>query len=560
MAKIYELEIKNFRGINKFSHRFPGNFTCLVGRGDSGKTTILDAIATVLSPTWNNTFYDTDFHNGNTSDPIVIEASLINPPSVLINENKYGLYIRGLDGTGEIHDELLDGHEIVITVRLEVNKDLEPQWYVVNNRHEPVRMSAADRAKLNMFMVTDYVDRHFAWSKGNPLYAILRESNPSDGEKNDVIMEALREAKGKIDQDGFKQFDHVTERVKNISSDYGVDISNTKTTIDFRDISIKDGRVCLHDGDVPLRLKGKGSKRLISIAIQSILAQNGGIVLIDEVEQGLEPDRIKHLVRTLNKDIDGQIFITTHSSDVITELDAEDLAIIINKTGDLTVTSPDEKFQDIVRSCPEALYAKKVIVCEGKTEIGICRALDQHRKDSGREYMAAIDCVYTLGSGDSFPLRAAKVNKLNLSTCVFCDSDKDDKLNPSKAQLQGSGVAIFDCESSCSIETQVFQDLPWDGVKELVAYVVESKGIDESQLKTSVKAQYIGDFPDDYLKNDAPEIRLALSKASTVKDKEWFKRINHGEFLGSIVFKYYEQMDGKQTKSMLDNLSSWIDK
>jgi hypothetical protein len=127
---------------------------------------------------------------------------------------------------------------------------------------------------------------HFSWSRGNPLYSILKENQPSNNEQSDVIIEALREAKGKIDQYSFTQFSDVTEQVKKVSSNLGIDLSEVKTTIDFKDVSIKDGRVCLHDGDVPLRLKGKGTKRLISIAIQTVLAQYGGIMLIDEVEQG----------------------------------------------------------------------------------------------------------------------------------------------------------------------------------------------------------------------------------------------------------------------------------
>ncbi len=99
-----------------------------------------------------------------------------------------------------------------MTIKLEVKKDLEPQWYVVNNRQEPLRISATDRARLNVFMVSDYIDRHFSWSRGNPLYSILKENQSSGDENSDVIIEAFREAKGKIDQDSFNQFNDVTER------------------------------------------------------------------------------------------------------------------------------------------------------------------------------------------------------------------------------------------------------------------------------------------------------------------------------------------------------------
>lgn len=559
MAIIYELKINNFRGIKTFSQKFDKNFICLLGRGDSGKTTILDAISFVLSPSWNLSFYDSDFFNGNTDNSIEIEASLRDLPEKLINEERYGLYIRGLDNHGDIQDELHDDHEKVITIKLEVKKDLEPKWYVVNNRQEPRQISAADRAKLNVFMVSDYVDRHFSWSRGNPLYSILKENQSLGDEKSDVLIEALREAKSKIDQNSFNQFSGVTERLKKVSSNLGIDLSGARTTVDFKDIAIKDGRVCLHDGDVPLRLKGKGTKRLISMAIQTVLAEYGGIMLIDEIEQGLEPDRVKHLVRSFKKENAGQIFTTTHSSEVITELEADDLIIVNNNSGNVKIMPPDQYFQDVIRACPEAGYAKKVIVCEGKTEIGICRALDTYRKMNKKEYMSFKDCVYTLGGGHSFTERAIKLKELGLTVCVFCDSDKDIQLKPTKEELIKSNIKIFDCDKNNAIEQQVFQDLPWGGVKELVEYVMKDKTIEERQLKDSIESKYEGVFPNDYKNTNTPEMRRALGKASLIKDKEWFKRIDHGEFLGDIIFKYFYQINDNKIINLLENLSSWID-
>jgi len=267
MARIHELKISNFRGIKTFSEKFGKNFICLLGRGDSGKTTMLDAISYVLSPNWNLSFYDSDFFEVNVNNSIEIEVSLLDLPEKLIREDKYGLYIRGLDNNGVIQDELRNNYEKVLTIKLEVKKDLEPQWFVINNRQEPKRISANDRAKFNVFMVSDYSDRHFFWSKGNPLYSIFRENQSSEEEKNSVIVDAIRKVIDEIDQDSFSQFKNITANIVDASADFGIDLSNAKTTIDFRDLYVKGGRISLHDGNVPLRLKGKGTKRLISMAI-----------------------------------------------------------------------------------------------------------------------------------------------------------------------------------------------------------------------------------------------------------------------------------------------------
>jgi hypothetical protein len=555
MSKIHELKINNFRGIKKFSEKFDKNFICLVGRGDSCKTTILEAISIVLSPNWNLSFYDSDFYNGNTDNAIEIEVSLIDLPDKLIREDKYGLHIRGLDSTGKIQDVIEEDHRKLLTIKLVVKKDLEPQWSVINNRHDPVRISANDRASLNVFTVADYIDRHFSWSRGNPLYAILKDNRKDSIDETDVILEALREAKEKIDQDSFKQFKDVTEIIKDVSSDFGIDLSGAKTTIDFRDVSIKDGRVCLHDGNVPLRLKGKGTKRLISIAIQTVLAQHGGIMLIDEIEQGLEPDRVKHLVRSLKKGNSQQKIITTHSSEVIAELEINDLLIVSGKEEYVTVTAPDNNFQGVIRSCPEAGFAKKVIVCEGNTEIGICRALDRERRNRGNDYMATKACVYVEGKGDNFTDRASRLKDLGLKVIVFCDADKDDKLTPSKDDLKNKDIGICDCDKGNSIEHQVFSDLPWIGVQQLLAY--KEKELSETSIKDSIKSRYGRALPPDWKEADNDEIRKAIAK--TANENEWFKRIDYGEILGIVIFKHLNMMDGKKIKNQMEALSNWID-
>ena len=45
MAKIHTLKISNFKGLEKFEHVFVmTDFVCLIGRGDSGETTIIEVI------------------------------------------------------------------------------------------------------------------------------------------------------------------------------------------------------------------------------------------------------------------------------------------------------------------------------------------------------------------------------------------------------------------------------------------------------------------------------------------------------------------------------------
>ena len=568
MATIHSISIKNFRGIKEFNQSFYGKkFICLIGRGDSGKSTILEAISYVLSSSWNITFYDSDFFNCETSNPIEIEATLIDLPDLFINE-KYGLYIRGINEKGEIIDDFLE-EEInikAITIKLIVDENLEPCWTIVNQRpaQEPFVLSASARAKFNTFLISDYTDKYFSWSKGNPLYSLLKQEINEDSNEKNIVLNALRNAKKEIDKNSFNDFKEVINKISTKASELGIDVSSTTTSIDFKDISIKDNRVCLHDEtNIPFRLKGKGLKRLISIAIQTSLAGDSGIILIDEIEQGLEPDRVQHLVSSLKRNNKGQIFISSHSSNVIVELDASDLFLL--RRGAPKLINVDSSLQASIRKNPEALYANKLLICEGLTEIGICRSINKHRISQNKVSAAVSGIRLVDGTGSNFVEYCKSFKKLGFIVCAFCDSD-DSGINVKKDELRTLGITIIDCETNNSVERQIFTDLPWDGVKELLNYRIEEK--DSENVKVSIQNQYIGDLPKDWDTKDTSVIRDTIAKASIFKkqknngkedEKSWFKRVDHGIFLGSVLIKYLDQMDGKKIKEQIESLSNWMD-
>ena len=87
--------IENFRGIKKADIIFPDSrIVCLIGAGDSTKSTILDAINMSLYPSWNLPITDNDFYNGDINYPIKITGSFGEIPDVLMAENKYGFFLR----------------------------------------------------------------------------------------------------------------------------------------------------------------------------------------------------------------------------------------------------------------------------------------------------------------------------------------------------------------------------------------------------------------------------------------------------------------------------------
>jgi len=560
MAKIHSISISNFRGISKFEQTFgQKNFVCLIGRGDSGKTTILEAISLVLSSNWSMTFTDNDFHKQNINEPIEIITTLYDLPEGIIKENKFGLYLRGIDpGTDIVNDEIQVNDIPALTVKLTVNDSLEPVWYVTNSRlQSDIEIKSLDRTKFNAFLVSDYIDRHFSWSKGSPLYSLLK-TDDSAINATELILETIREAKKKIDSSVFPDLKGIIDKIKTNAQKFGVDLSKVNTTVDFRDIIIKEGKINLHDENTPIRLKGKGSKRLLSIAIQLELfsLNDGGILLIDEIEQGLESDRVQNLARILKSNKSAQVFITTHSRDVIVELNAEDLYKVSRNSDRLYNFSPAE--QGTLRSSPEAFFAKKIVLCEGATEVGIVRGINNFNY-AGKDYRFSGNGVRYLDcGGDSKIQKFIEVfNDKEYEIMVFCDSDNDanSSVHTLKKFIKEHGIDSVQCEHGKAIEHQIFADLDFDALKMILNLDLLK---DPVSLSDSIKSRFVGTWQDDFLADDSVELRNAIGIASNKQG--WFKRIDLGSLVGEICMNSLSGITGTHLHKMLSEINTWAGK
>jgi hypothetical protein len=180
MSRIRKLEIAHFRSIRQLAWCPSDGINCLIGPGDSGKSSILDAIDLCLGARRNVQFTDADFHRLDVGTPISISVTLGELDDGLKNLETYGMFVRGFDAqTGTIEDEPEKDGETVLTVKLTVGSDLEPSWSLISARAEAQglerNLSWGDRVRLAPTRIGVMADFHLGWRRGSVLNRVSDE-------------------------------------------------------------------------------------------------------------------------------------------------------------------------------------------------------------------------------------------------------------------------------------------------------------------------------------------------------------------------------------------------
>ncbi|WP_079908709.1 ATP-dependent endonuclease [Paenibacillus sp. 32352] len=557
--KIRNLKITNFRGIRSLEWHITQSVNCLIGPGDSTKTTILDAIELALLPSWYFNVDDSDFFNTDISNPIEIAITVGDIPTSLLSDDKFGLFVRGWNQSNGIIDEPGELDELVLTISLKIDDSLEPSWMVINDRTDGKPISNRDRERLNVNRLGNYVDRHLSWSKGSPLMKLTEHYEAA----TQIVKSANRKVKDSTDFNNVEALINVAAKAVVAGKRFGVKPkSHYEPSFDTKSFSAGLSAVLLHDGKIPLRAQGLGTRRLLTLGLQYENSSEGGIILIDEVENGLEPYRLRHLLRQLKHGAGTrQVIITSHSSTTLQELGVEHLCVVRSHEGITTCKYISSEMQGTIRSAPEALLANKVLVCEGKTEYGIFRSLENHWATQGKEYLAYLGVILIEGGGDSAPNRALQLSKLGYDVCLFMDSDKIDELSPPVEQLQREGVKVIHWGDSVSTEERIFLDVPNSSFKSLLDIAKDNKS--EESVKSAISSKLgskIKEFEELYdssnLRVDEQDYRIILGKVS--KQNAWYKRIDYGEMLGGVISEALVSISDKDLSITLGKVEGWI--
>ncbi|MFG1892091.1 ATP-dependent endonuclease [Micromonospora sp. NPDC049051] len=565
--QIRRVTVSNFRGIREAEWRLPSQrFLCLVGPGDSTKTTLLDAVALVLTGRFNVTFSDADFYQCDTSKPITLRVLLGDLTDEMLADTAFGMHLTGLTATGELEHDPISGSEPCLLLQLTVDQDLEPSWSVVRHGEyeDGFPLTSGKRKSIGLFRVDERVDTHLRWGRGSAL------SRLTDDGASQAVTAAQRASRDAVFDQPLPALKAAASRVAEAAGAIGGGRFDLRPGWDPV-ASASPSSLLLHDGTVPLTNAGLGTRRLTSIAAQEQAAIKGDILLIDEIEHGLDPHRLLHVLHRIKQrsaGSRGQVIISTHSPLAVQAMAATDICVVRSDAGRTEVRAVPADIaeaQGTLRACPSAILARMVIVGEGKTETGILRQMirtwNDERARDGKPSHAALGVAFLDGGGNPAATRATIFQNLGVDAVLVVDND-DRSVDEPIAVAEKAGVDVVRWQADNSTEVEVIHTLDELALVALLELAADLKGPDavvdhvraalpalpksEDALMSSAwsEAGYTTEVVRDAI------CRVAGGTGKNASSKAWFKREDAGERLGEFILQrwshYQDQHLGRE--------------
>lgn len=541
MTRVRHIQIRNFRSIQALDWTPSNGMNCLIGPGDSGKSTILDAIDLCLGARRSASFGDTDFFGLDVTRTIRIVITLGALPNELKNIDAYGEFLRGFDlGTGELEDEPRAGLETVLTVKLEVAADLEPSWTLYSDRADQQRLERSlfwkDRSLLAPARIGTYANTNLSWARGSVLNRLTEERANLGSE----LASAARAARVTFGAQAGPQLAQTLQVVTQTATGLGVAIgASAQALLDAHSVTIGDGAIALHsEAGIPLRSLGTGSGRLLVAGLQRAAAAAATVALVDEVEYGLEPHRLMRLLDSLGAKDEAQplqVFMTTHSPVTLRELAGKQLFVVRQRLDvhSATCAGTDDGIQGTLRKAPEAFLSKSVIVCEGASEVGFARGMDQWWVHCGATSFLAHGGSYVDaggGSPDQCFTRGESFLKLGYRVLVFVDADKPVTTVGLIERFIEAGGQYITWRPGLALEDELFRHSSNDAVHALLSKADEMVGRD--LMAEHIKSKSSGQVTLQAIEAErmnggySPASRALLGLAARNNKNGWFKSVS----------------------------------
>ena len=457
-AEIRQLHIKGFRGIADLKWNPHGGMNIILGGGDCGKSTILEAIGLLFSPSGNRSLTEADFWNKRSENGFSIEATICVSDDFEFSAGNKIYWPWEWDGENPVlpnneSDEVPEAQSPVFKVVVSATGDYDLSWEIIqpddSREHFPIGL----RRKIGLVELTsdDRNDRDLRLVFGSALDRLISDNSLRSKIGHAISQIPLQDALSDDAKHALNELDRSLQKEHLPSGlDLGVTSSHGISIGSLVGLLANKGGISL-----PFGSWGAGTRRMAALQISAAKDSETRITTIDELERGLEPYRLRQLVSSLLKS-GSQSFVTTHSHVAIACSEGAQLWYL-DAAGNLGTLDRSKTAIHQQRD-PESFLSRVSVIVEGETEVGFVSAILE-TLFGGNPIDAGVRV--SLGQGDDQLLDLLEsLNKSGIRFAGFADNDGK---SPERwMQLKTDmGARLFRWPKGC-IETNILNLLPDD--------------------------------------------------------------------------------------------------
>jgi putative ATP-dependent endonuclease of OLD family len=343
---IRKIAIRNYRIFRQFNLEFSPGVNVLVGKNDSGKSTVIEAINLALTGKLHGRAFAQEL------SPYLINAAatqeyveLLNassdpppsPPAIIIDvfledseeaevlrgtNNLYGENACGVRIQAKFSQDFYEEYDSFIsnpsTVRLAPTEYYRIDWLGfsgngISIRSIPTTVSVIDPTTIRLQSGVDY-----------HLQQIIRTHlDPKERVELSREYRCLREEFG--DRDAVKSINERLRAEDSVLTDRSLSLS-----IDISRRYTWESSIVAHLDDLPFELIGKGDQNAVKVLLAiGRQANTANVVLLEEPENHLSHASLRKLIHRIEDRCQGkQLIIATHSNYVLNKLGLQNLILI----------------------------------------------------------------------------------------------------------------------------------------------------------------------------------------------------------------------------------------
>jgi putative ATP-dependent endonuclease of OLD family len=466
--RVRAIEIWRFRGI-KHVRLTPGSRNVLLGPNNSGKSTILEALDLVLysglgRPRPAPTEVDYFARDPTAGFRIEVVLGALDTSFLALVRD----HLEGWDSAQRVVTPSPDGVGIESAVRIAAvgTPDFELLHQFAKEESDGARVGRDVRGQVGWVFDGRLRDpsRQLAFYQGGLLDQLFGDTDL--GPAVDTLRLAVADGAKGVNADGAVRPE--LEKLGQDLIDLGLLEPAQAPAFEMGSVSEREllqalrlGLPSPHAASIPIERQGRGAQRLLLTATLMRISEKLGRPIIggfEEPEEALEPLRQAQLSRMIRAlaEADGQVFIVTHSPDIVRSFSADDLLLVEQSEEGVEAEALSERLTPALRQAYErriwgpivgALFARVAVLGEGPGDVAVFdtfwEALARERRIEAPADQLGIAVINCEGAPHQ-PMVAAFLHAARRTVVVWAEADVPDTLAKLESQGNCDGILYHD--------------------------------------------------------------------------------------------------------------------